>query len=531
MSREAKLQYSRRRDDPTARLTAEEKWSPDVLVKILLYFMACFVALEALPNTLWDPEVRQFTYIIGLLGIWRYSWWFNHALRAQIYARKTYPALAERAKKVWMQGWRPRHMHILMTTFREDRGTSEAVVRSICGELRDIGVAGTIWLGSSEPEDEQIIINHLNVIAADIDVTLRVVRQNQPGKRIAIALILRAMSRYGLRDDDFVVFMDGDFVLGRGTLAKCLPQFAIDPNVHALTTDEEVVCKGPWWIQSWLDMRFAQRRLAMQSHALSGRVLTLTGRMSVFRATHITTHKFIRLVEADYLDHWLWGRFRFLSGDDKSTWYALLCYDVKMLYVPDATGYTIEFIEGNGYARMVENFRRWSGNMLRNGARALRLGPRRMPFFIWWCLVDQRLAIWTMLFSPLLALAASAHIGSAFVVSYIVYIALTRMLLSMVLFTYSRRVDFNYIWILYANQLLNSGIKVYMIWRLSKQKWTNRGNQAQGMTSAGAVAVARNAMAAYLTLLSIACLMITVIVYTRLFPMPSWALLRTMYEF
>ena len=44
-----------------------------------------------------------------------------------------------------------------------------------------------------------------------------------------------------------------------------------------LTTDEEVLCYGPRWIGAWLEMRFAQRRLAMQSHAVSDRVLTLTG--------------------------------------------------------------------------------------------------------------------------------------------------------------------------------------------------------------------------------------------------------------
>ena len=31
---------------------------------------------------------------------------------------------------------------------------------------------------------------------------------------------------------------------------------------------------------------------------------------------------------------------------------------------------------------MKENLRRWSGNMLRNGYRAIMLGPRAMPFFI-----------------------------------------------------------------------------------------------------------------------------------------------------
>ena len=165
-----------------------------------------------------------------------------------------------------------------------------------------------------------------------------------------------------------------------------MPLFHLYSDLQAVTTDEEVICIGPAWIRSWLTMRFAQRRLAMQSHALAGRVLTLTGRMSVFRARHIIRYDFIRLLEADHLSHWLWGDFRFLSGDDKSTWYYMLKNGARTLYVPDAHGYTVEVIEGSGLERMVQNFRRWSGNMLRNGSRAIALGPRRMPFFIWWCI-------------------------------------------------------------------------------------------------------------------------------------------------
>lgn len=316
--------------------------------------------------------------------------------------------------------------------------------------------------------------------------------------------------------------MDGDFVLDTGCLSLCLPMFAADPELHAVTTDEDVVVEGPSWIQSWLSMRFAQRRLAMQSHALSNRVLTLTGRFSVFRATHIVSHEFIRLQEADYLDHWLWGRFRFLSGDDKSSWYALLQHNVKMLYVPDARGYTIEIIDGSGYQRMVENLRRWSGNMLRNGQRAIALGPRRMPFFIWWCCVDQRIAIWTMLFSPALAVAAWIKIGLPFVLVYVLYIAITRGLLSMVLFTYSRTVDLNYVWTLYANQLLNALVKVYMSWRLAKQKWANRGNQKQGFAGHSWVNMAREWMAAYLTVLSFGSLFLVVLLFSELLVIPSW---------
>jgi len=513
-----------RETDPTVRLSFLEKWAPLVQLKILVYFAICFIAMSYIPNSIWDAEVQEIVYVVGILGIWRYLWWLNHWLRAQIFSKVTYPAMADRARRLWESGWRPRHIHIQMTTFREHREISEAVIRAIVREVREAGVPATLWLGSSELADEQKIARHLKLVASDLDITLRIIRQNQPGKRVAIALILRAMSRAGLGKDDLVIFMDGDFVYHPGLVRKCAPLFACDPSLHALTTDEHVIVKGPWWMQSWLDMRFAQRRLAMQSHAQSGRVLTLTGRCSLFRAEHILSEEFIRLQEADFLDHWLWGKFRFLSGDDKSTWYTLLKYGVKMTYVPDASGTTIEVVEGSGTKRMVENLRRWSGNMLRNGYRAIMLGPTRMPFFIWWCCVDQRLAMWTMLFSPMLAIAGTIKIGAVFMLAYAVYIAVTRMLLSLVLFTYARRVDLNYVWCLYSNQLLNAAVKVYMMWRLAKQKWANRGNQKAGFSGNSLLATAREWMATYLTMLSFAALFLCVMVYTKLLETPTWSL-------
>ncbi|WP_372922178.1 glycosyltransferase, partial [Roseovarius sp.] len=217
----------------------------------------------------------------------------------------------------------------------------------------------------------------------------------------------------------------------------------------------------------------------MQSHALSRRVLTLTGRMSVFRARYIVDETFIRTIEADHLDHWLWGRFRFLSGDDKSTWYHLLSRRAKMTYVPDATVYTIEVIKGSGLERMVQNFRRWSGNMLRNGARAIALGPRAMPVFIWWCVVDQRIAMWTMMVSPVLAVFATM-IDPIYFWNVLIWLVASRLVLSTVLYTYARKPDLSWPFILYFNQFINAGVKIYMIFHLSKQKWSNRGNQSAG---------------------------------------------------
>ena len=41
-------------------------------------------------------------------------------------------------------------------------------------------------------------------------------------------------------------------------------------------------------MSEWHKLRFAQRHINMCSMALSKRVLTMTGRMSVFRATVVT---------------------------------------------------------------------------------------------------------------------------------------------------------------------------------------------------------------------------------------------------
>lgn len=508
-------------DDPTVWPRGWRKWTPGILYKIALYLAICLVLILSVPNTLFDTEVWTVTITIGLLGLWRYGWWFTHAVRAVIYGKLVYPRMRRRGEAVWQSGWRPRHLHFMMTTYREHREITEMVVRSIVREADAAGVPATIWLGSSDRYDEDIIIDLLERTAADIDITLRIIRQNVSGKRAAIGLVLRAMCRLPVLDDDLVVFMDGDFVLSEGAIGRCMPLFQLYPDLQACTTDEEVICLGPKWIDAWLRMRFAQRRLAMQSHALSGRVLTLTGRMSVFRARNLKKLEFIRLLEADHLEHWLWGRFRFLSGDDKSTWYFMLKSGAKMLYVPDALGYTIEVIEGSGMDRMVQNFRRWSGNMLRNGSRAIKLGPRAMPFFIWWCLVDQRLSMWTMLVSPMLAVSAMFLVGPGYLLSYILFIAVSRLLLSLILCTYSRKVDLSYSWILYLNQLINASVKVYCIFRLSKQRWSNRGNQTAGMGTGTLVETARNTMAAWCTAVAVALLFLFTVHYSQLIGIPS----------
>lgn len=498
-----------------------EKWRPKVVALIVLYVAVCAVLLFSTPNVLWHPETRDISLALGGIAIWRFGWWFNHGMRAVIYSRAHYPRLRRLADDAWARGDRPKHVHVMMTTYKEKTDVTLLVMESIVREFRATGLSATIWLGSGDDSDEITIANYLDEHASDLDMELVVARQWKGGKRYAIGAALRAMRLSGtVNGDDAVVFMDGDSIWAPGILQKCASLFFVDRDLQALTTDEEVIVHGPRWQEIWLRMRFAQRRIAMQSHALAGKVLTLTGRLSLFRAHHVIEPAFIRQVEEDYLDHWLWGRFRFLSGDDKSTWYYMLTQGAKMMYVPDALAITIEHVEGDGRERMVQNLRRWSGNMLRNGARCIALGPRKVGFFIWWCVVDQRLAMWTTVISPLLAVLTAVYVSVWLLPGYLLLIAATRLIQSFWLWCYTRDVHLSFPLLIFVNQLVNASVKVYSLFRLSKQRWANRGNQSAGFSDSF-VERLRNWTAAYLTLVATAGLALALLSFAGFVQLPT----------
>jgi mannuronan synthase len=468
------------------------------IIKLAALIALNILLLAYLPNRIWEID-GSLIITLGPLAIWRYGWWFLHLVRSNIYAKLVFPKLRHRAEKAWSNGWRPPALHFLVTTYRERPDITERVLESIFDECRRSGIPARIVIATGDVSDERVIENYCSDVES-VEAEIVIVRQNQSGKRAAMGLGLRAVSRYGVGPNDIVIFMDGDSIVGERAIERCASLFALNPKLGAVTTDEVAIVNGPAWIGTWCDMRFAQRRLAMQSHSLSRKVLTLTGRLSIFRAPIVVDEEFIQTVEADYLDHWLWGRFRFLSGDDKSTWFSLLSNGYEMLYVPDARILTIENIGEKPWQRVQQNLLRWSGNMLRNGSRALALGPRRCGFFIWWCVLDQRLSIWTSLSGLAMALVLSLADTWDAMVAYLVWVLISRTVVSMVLFLYSRRISVSYPFLLYGSQILASLIKIYLLFRVSKQRWLNRGDQRSNV-SRGPLLAWQNAMATFLTVL------------------------------
>jgi len=323
-----------------------------------------------------------------------------------------------------------------------------------------------------------------------------------------------------------VVVQDGDAVLPPGCLARTLPFFRLLPSIGALTTDEDcLVPMGGRVMHAWHRLRYAQRHLLMSSLALSRRLITLTGRMSAYRAAIATDPGFVDLIANDSLDHWRYGRLPLLTGEDKSAAYWLLARGVPSLYVPDVTVLTIEqpparYLLGASTALML----RWFGNMLRASGRCLALGPFRVGWFVWWCLVDQRISMWTPLVGPIAAALLAVFLSPAFLYAYLLWVMVTRLLQSLVLLTV--RPAINGLWppLLYYTQLYGALVKTWVLFRLDHQRWTRQQIDLTPALSPGQARL-RAVTSLGLHLLALATLVAAVALSTGLAPLPTRALL------
>lgn len=440
----------------------------------LIYTALLALLVSYLPHEALDPASKQFILVVGGLAIWRYSWGFNHFLRSLIYNRIVFPRL--RAKVSAREDeLMPSHVYLLVTSFRIEADTSVKVYAAAIREAINCGVPATVVASIVEMGDEFLFKKLFEEFDPPPHVRLQIVRIPGTGKRDGLAQAFRAISRDHPAPDAVVAVIDGDSILEDGLVRKCAPFFKMMPNLGALTTDEECEVKGSKIIREWHHLRFAQRQVLMCSVALSKKVLTLTGRMSMFRAEIITDPDFIHDVQNDSIDHWRLGKFKFLTGDDKSSWYWVLKHGYDMLYVPDTVVSTVEHPPHPNFFRATTQLMfRWFGNMLRTNGRALALGPHRIGIFTWWCVLDQRISMWTSLAGPLFAIMLVIKHSIFFLPIYLAWIGFTRWVMTLMLLTSRPILSWYYPFLLYYNQIWGSVIKTYVFFRLDKQSWTRQ---------------------------------------------------------
>nr|WP_315466068.1 glycosyltransferase [uncultured Rhodoferax sp.] len=424
-------------------------------------------------------------WAIGGIGCVRYGWMLANHLRAALWLRWVFPALRRRVELL-PEGVRfPKRLYVVVPSYREDPRITERVVLALLNEIATIPSSTTLVFnvgGDAEVAAIRALVSKHTPHPLELIFMLQA-----HGKRLALGQCLRTVARefhHPLRhhahsQHDVVALMDGDTELQPGALRDCLGFFQLDPRLGALTTDEVADFLTPQPVMAqWFQFKFLRRHVLMSSHALSGRVLTLTGRFSLFRAEAVLTQPFIEALEHDHLAHWACGRFRFLMGDDKSTWYQLLKSQWRMIYVPDCQIRSVESRSGNFLHISSGLMYRWFGNMVRNNGRALALGPHKMPLFIWVALWDQRIALFTTLLGPACAIIATLFITPYSPAIYLVWVLLTRLLYLVMLMPHGGEVRWSSVPLLLYDQWVGSLLKLKATLFPYRQSWS-KGNASE----------------------------------------------------
>jgi glycosyltransferase Alg8 len=421
--------------------------------------------------------------VLGSFAMWRYGWQATHYLRAIFYGLFYYPRLKKRAAALPEELRFPKHLFFIIPSYNEAAWVSREAFHSILSELGNIPSSATLIVATGSDKDDSVISSIYNSHPVKEKVDLIFQRQSK-GKRIAMGHALRsAARRYHMTDDDphsATIFMDGDSYLEPGTLAKVLPFFALMPRLGALTTNEVAFIRTESsWYKNWFNLKFGQRHILFQSHSLSRKVLTLTGRFSVFRSSIVMQEDLIRQIENDVITHWRHGKFRFLMGDDKSSWYYLLKNQWEMLYLPDVLCYSLESRDADFVELSLSLPYRWYGNTLRNNDRALAVGWRKVGLFIWMCILDQRLSMWTSLVGISGAAILSLFKSFIYLPMYLAWVLIVRTGQMAVITYCGHRVSMQTIPLMLYNQWIGAFIKIHSYFNLSSQKWSKGGSKQQ----------------------------------------------------
>lgn len=437
-----------------------------------LVYLTPLIALLLPIASHWFSQHGAMLLGLGLIGIWRYSWATAHYVRAWIYRAYRFPMLRAATDP---QRDRFDHIAVLITSFRIDAEVNATVYAALFRELLDYGARATVVACVTDPADAQLLRSVGQACGCEGRMDVVVMAQAGLGKRHAMGRALRHLASRSLPSNTAVVLMDGDTLLRAGTLERSLPILQRNPQVGAITTDNLPLVRGTAISREWYRLRMAQRHLLMCSISLSNRLLVLTGRFSVFRASVACQPGFASQIADDEVQHWRFGHIQMLSGDDKSSWYWVLSRGWKMLYVPDVSVYCLEELPSKSFFRgSTALMKRWFGNMVRNSGRALDLGWRRTGVFPWFALLDQRLSLWTALVGPTLCLALTLLQGPQVLVLYLIWVILVRTAQSMLIGLFAGRFNVWFPLLLYHGQMVGSAIKIWATFHPNVQKWTRQ---------------------------------------------------------
>jgi glycosyltransferase Alg8 len=468
-----------------------------ILLCSSLALFSTIVVMCGVPEITLDPSAIT----LGTIATWRYSWAAINLARAAAYQFSVFPSrrrsLRSRANSS--------HIYVVVLSYRMGAEINVVVYGALIRDLKRHGRPATVVACISDPVDFEA----LEAFEDLGNVRLILLQQSNKGKRDAMERGLALLAQSNPPRGAVVALMDGDTVITEGTFDRTVPFLVTDPELGALTTDNVPLVAGPAIAREWYRLRMRTRHELMSSVSLSERVLVLTGRFSLFRAEIALSPGFIAAVGHDGAYHGRLGRIGMLTGDDKSTWFCVLRRGWKLMYVPDVVVYCLEKPPRQGFCdSTVALMFRYFGNMARNNTRALRLGPRRVGWFTWLVLLDQRVSPWTSLWGPVSAVALTLFCDHRVLPIYLCWVLLTRTAQCAIFGLFRLTFHPLFPFLQFYNQIVGAGLKVAVFFNPDKQSWTR---QLTGRTSAR-----HHASSAVLMWLSLLLLTTTAVVVSTL---------------
>jgi len=418
---------------------------------------------------------------IAFLAVWRYGLLLVNYLRAIIYAWHVYPQYLKTIEAIDFDARFPDTIYFIIPSYKEDSWVTTEVFQSLIEEINRVPCNAVIVVSTATDYEDGVIRNVYDSHPNTKNMKIIFQKQNS-GKRIAMGNALRVVAReYNKNEEDtnsVTFFMDGDTYIPLDTLKKSLPFFKIDSKLGALTTNEVGLIESQSnWYKDWFSLKFAQRHLLFQSHSLSKRVLTLTGRFSLFRTTAVIQEGFISLIENDIIIDPNFGKFRFLMGDDKSSWYYMMKQGWNLLYLPDVIAYSLESRDGDFLEISRTLPYRWYGNTLRNNKRARAL--KNQPLFIKYLFYDQLALMWTSLAGVVAVIFLSIFKSIFYLPLYLAWVIYVRIFQMGVFSSMGHKVSLRTLPLMLYGQWYGSYIKIRAFFNLTDQKWSKAGGEVQ----------------------------------------------------
>ncbi len=161
-----------------------------------LFYLTLLMGLASLlPTSTFDAESKDFIFLIGAVGIWRYSMGATHFVRGMIFLYIVYPHLRRKLRKLGKAA-DPSHVFLMVTSFRIDAHTTAQVYQSVIREAIDCGFPTTVVCSLVEMSDELLVKSLWARMNPPERVKLDFVRIAGTGKRDGLAFGFRAISRH-----------------------------------------------------------------------------------------------------------------------------------------------------------------------------------------------------------------------------------------------------------------------------------------------------------------------------------------------